>query len=539
MARRGLTALLLLLLTSCSVDACRSKATKTETTATPEPPVTAPPVTFDDVPQLIHDKSQLTLPPIFPAISKLPASVRSVERYSTTDSTSAYPPIIRADEAASEFCGSLLFDRGSWKPSRFYSAEWFADALLDEQLAARFECGAKAAVATGFQWYVVRFDEASRAGRVSFLPRDARIAPRFYETPAAKPAGLEQVSCDQLDGDGCAAYAHAIAVIPRLDVLAVGNFSSLKLLADEPGEKWVAADPARLPAITAEETASADVKVTTFDDGDLGALESAFAHDDEEDGDTRLEIQQALLRAEAVAITAVPAFSEGTGVFAISTRGHADGVAKALRKLQQAAARKPPPATGDIEDQYWAADDATDRRGFSEGTIETAGNEVRLRFKWAYGAKEIELRRQADAARATRLAPLVAVLTARVAAAEPSTADLDGFSAGFARTFTERAARKRRVVPTMMHDALPGLKLPSFQRQGDSTEGYPMVSYEPATPEKIDDLVDTLRSDGWVLRTKSIGSFGPSFNATKRDRLLLFRVIKSSDQELRVSIREH
>jgi hypothetical protein len=538
MAARGLIGLLLLV-TSCSGDACKAKAKRAEATAAPEAPVTALPITFDDVPLKIRDKAQLTLPPIFPAISKLPASVRSAERYSRTSSTTSSQPIMRALEIAFEFCdiepiGALA----RWK-SNFYAPEGLANALNDERLAPRLECGAKAAIASGFQWYIIRFDDASHLRPVGLLPRDARIAPKFYETPATMPAGLEQLSCDELDGDRCAAYAHAMAVIPRLDMLAVGELGALTLLAAEPAEKWNAADPARLPALTTEETASADVAVVSFADGGLGRLGAAFWQKDDEDRAVQAELRQALQRAEAVGIVAVPAFQEGTAVIAISTRGHTDDVAKALAKLQQAAARGAPSVAGEAEDQYSAAIDASQQRGMAEGTIETKGNEVRFRFKWAFNAAEIELRRQGEAAATTRLIPLAAVLTARVASEAPKAADLEGVGIGLAKMFTERAARKRGVVPTMTHDSLPYLKLPSFQRQGMNTGKNPMVGYGPASPEKVDDLLDTLRNDGWRVKLASTWKPGPIFRATKKERRLQIHLTKASEQELRVSVEDN
>lgn len=68
----------MLLVASCTGDTASWKAKQAEATAPPEA-VSVQPFGLDNVPSMIRNKAQLTLPPIFPGISKLPASVRSVE----------------------------------------------------------------------------------------------------------------------------------------------------------------------------------------------------------------------------------------------------------------------------------------------------------------------------------------------------------------------------------------------------------------------------------------------------------------------------
>lgn len=534
MAGRGLVGLLLLV-ASCSGDAGRVKAKQAEASATPE--VSAQAFSFDNVPSMIRSKAQLTLPPIFPAISKLPSSVRSVERYSKTTGAPSAHPIIRSADMAFEFCDTEPINAlARWKKN-FYAAEGLAELLHDGRLAPKLECGGKAAVASGFQWYIIRFHEASRVGAVSLLPRDARIAPAFYQAPAKKPAGLEQLSCDELDGDGCAAHAHAVAVIPRLDMLAAGEIAALKLLALEPVEKWLAADPARLPSLTAEETASADVSVMVG--GDLGALNEAFSEKDPAGRATESVVREALQRAEAVVVTAVPAFQEGTGVFVISTRGGTVDVANALVDLKRVAAHEVAPVESEIEDQYSEAVADSRRRGLAQGTVEITGNEVRFRFKYVLNAREAELRRQSEAARATRLVPLASVLGARVASQAPSTEDLDGVSPALAKAFLERAERKRGAPTTMTPDLLPYLKLPAFLFQGKTLDNNQTVDYQPAIPPKVDDLIDTLRNDGWKVKLAQTWGDGPILRATKKQRRLKVNVQKKNDTELSTRFEEN
>ncbi|MBL8741761.1 MAG: hypothetical protein JNK04_11725, partial [Myxococcales bacterium] len=294
MSRRELCALTLLAI-SCNGDACKSATTRSsEVTAVPEPPVTSAPVTFDDVPRLVQDASQITLPPIFPAIAKLPASVRSVGRLSSTESITPQPGILRAAGIAEDFCEAPSVSGLPLFMSRLYVPEALADALADPQLPAWLECGAKAAISSRHQYYVVAIADGTGERALYLLPPDARAAPRFYQTPGTTPAGLEQLSCDQLDGEKCAAHAHAFALVPRLAVVATGDFSALSQLATESGGTWSAAAPGRIPSFSPDEVAAADIELRGHDWSDLGLLGDVFSLDYEEGLEAAKELERAL-----------------------------------------------------------------------------------------------------------------------------------------------------------------------------------------------------------------------------------------------------
>lgn len=543
--RRGKTApvklsalpLALLLVSSCSNSQPKKRAFESEQssegpTATVKPAMGAP-NWLGEVPALPKPGVAPSLPPIFPALGKLPAETDVVSRATIVDLGTSPPATARAANAAHYIAGGPPFARFSSAGAAFGNAGVIADTLLDRQrLVSWLELGRDLAKASSFSYYAISLRTPSGAIlSVNLVLTDKSLFPAHFQKPKESFAGLGDLRCEDLEAGRCAERSRAVARIERLGGVAFGEARALAQLGADPTRPWQGATFAEKPPFDVAQMGARDVDLSTSYEM-LGPLEAALDYSGDS-GKASGELLKELAAQHALAATSIDSSYVGPFSYVVRTSSPegAAKIAASLGALQAAfsapAPSRPKPSSRD--DEWNLALQSSMGRALAKAKLVTSGSEVRLDGTVVLDDAEKAALDSYVRFRGARYIALARVLDAAAQGAAPAREDL--LELGGDALVDGMVARRKRAPRAVVLEPLrtfADVKIPSGGTQATwSTSQTTSVRWPDGGAELIDDVLDALKEQGFVTRPLSLTPLGPFFSTSKGPRALTVRFHKA------------
>lgn len=510
--------------------ACREESTKrqaSEASGASSATAAAPVEAFDDVPPLPPASVQITKPILPPGLAAaLPDKVGMVRRETIVNLGAPLPPTVRAATAAQHFCQGPPFVRFTGSGTAFYGDRLIADTLLDvPRLRALLECGRATAKASQWVTYVAELKMGGTGATVRLFP-DAVAAPLAGFTPPVGPSeGLTELRCDPVVDGTCLGWGTGAAKIVRLGLDAVGPLAALQALTATPSLPWVGADATRM-TLPEDTLANHDVSMFSGDTYGAGFFEMAIAPSGEPEAVERARgsLMDVLRQTEAFIVDATPSGYWGSEIFTVRVARDEDApdVQRAIDHLIEQLVRYPAPRV-DTPTPDAVTEDVVRRAirsSLATAKVTTKEREVEVRVNLALDPTQERQFQGLMQSRADGLAALERVLRAVLAGSSPAASDLERLGGpGLVDALASRRGRAARVSEAESTPRVPNLPIP---RGGLHNPEFPVVRYDRAGADLVDDALDLLRSNGFAVRAARLWTSGPSFFAAKgRERYYL------------------
>lgn len=482
---------------------------------------------FDDVPQLLVAGKDGTDSVLLSHRAELPASVTTLVHSNFVSPEGFEPGLSRASLAVGYLCGGAPLAAIALRAGQaLYAVEAVESVLSDPHLRDWLACARRAAIASRWSYgnVVTAFggaasgDKDARAGGARFFKAPAgeaaNVAPPHFVAPTTAAPHLADVRCEHVDAGACLPGSVAVAQFPAWDVVGIGDYRTLASVGAGKAPFWKGADV----AVEEADVRGLDFALSTPAAVSLGFLDFAVLAPSEEARDGLA----AAIRAEgAMALEAIDSNHEGPGLLVLTapTRAGAERLDVALTKLRAAIAKgalEPRLANATPDQIQWSVLRRMSLEASASAKQHVDGNAVHLESTLVVATEDREPADRAAATKAGLARVWAKLLDQALQGAAPAREDLAALGGdAFATAVLERHGRAPlALTPSAPLRAYPKISLPSnspvatFETRTveETSEGATVVvRYTSSSPHDVDQVTESLRTQGFTLSVASIG----------------------------------